>query len=159
MSKPDKPDFLAYQTPLPRRRSPVLLIVLVVVGVVVLGVFGLYFVKSAPPQSPRPLQTSQPPTPSTPTSAPGGGQLAIIPAADEPQLAYLPSRLWLIGLGHLGQAYLWGLGLLPFPAPSDLTLVLQDTDIITPSTESTSVPSDATLLGQKKARAMAAWAE
>ena len=26
----------------------------------------------------------------------------------EPDLAYLPSKLWLIGLGHLGQAYLWG---------------------------------------------------
>jgi hypothetical protein len=30
----------------------------------------------------------------------------------EPELMYLPSSLWLIGLGHLGQAYLWGLGLL-----------------------------------------------
>src|SRR5690606_21623338 len=37
--------------------------------------------------------------------------LAASPA--EPELAYLPSSLWLIGLGHLGQAYLWGLGLLP----------------------------------------------
>ena len=25
----------------------------------------------------------------------------------EPELAYLPSRLWMLGLGHLGQAYLW----------------------------------------------------
>jgi hypothetical protein len=27
-----------------------------------------------------------------------------------PELRYLPSNLWLIGLGHLGQAYLWGWG-------------------------------------------------
>ncbi len=32
----------------------------------------------------------------------------------ESVLTYLPSRLWLIGLGHLGQAYLWALALLPF---------------------------------------------
>src|SRR5258706_2896438 len=45
---------------------------------------------------------------------------------DEPELDYLPSRLWVIGLGHLGQAYLWGLGLLPYREPSKLSLVLQD---------------------------------
>jgi hypothetical protein len=31
-------------------------------------------------------------------------------ARGEPQLNYLPNQLWLIGLGHLGQAYLWALG-------------------------------------------------
>ena len=78
--------------------------------------------------------------------------------SEEPDLAYLPSRLWLIGLGHLGQAYLWGLGLLPYRQPGDVSLVLQDIDIVTPSTESTSVLTDAELVGQKKTRAMAAWA-
>ena len=77
----------------------------------------------------------------------------------EPVLSLLPARLWLIGLGHLGQAYLWGLGLLPFARPQDLSLVLQDIDIITPSTESTSILSDSTLINIKKTRAMAAWAE
>lgn len=80
-------------------------------------------------------------------------------SSDGPELLYLPSRLWLIGLGHLGQAYLWGLGLLPYPEPSRLSLVLQDIDVISPSTESTSILSDANLIGQKKTRAMAAWAE
>ena len=77
----------------------------------------------------------------------------------EPALSLLPTRLWLIGLGHLGQAYLWALGLLPFAHPQDLSLILQDIDIITPSTESTSILSDATLINIKKTRAMAAWAE
>lgn len=77
----------------------------------------------------------------------------------EPVLSLLPARLWLIGLGHLGQAYLWALGLLPFARPQDLGLVLQDIDIITPSTESTSILSDSTLINIKKTRAMAAWAE
>ena len=80
-------------------------------------------------------------------------------AGAEPALSLLPSRLWLIGLGHLGQAYLWALGLLPFTRPEDLSLVLQDIDIITPSTESTSILTDATLVKVKKTRSMAAWAE
>ncbi len=83
----------------------------------------------------------------------------LAPGDGEPALTYLPSRLWLIGLGHLGQAYLWALGLLPFTRPEDVALILQDVDVISPSTESTSILSDATLIGQKKTRAMAAWAE
>ena len=79
--------------------------------------------------------------------------------SEEPELTYLPSRLWLIGLGHLGQAYLWGLGILPYRHPKDLSLVLQDIDIITDSTESTGVLTRAELVGQKKTRAMAAWAD
>ena len=80
-------------------------------------------------------------------------------ACDEPELRFLPSRLWLIGLGHLGQAYLWCLGLLPYPEPSGLSLVLQDVDRITPSSESTSVLTDQASVGQMKTRAMASWAE
>lgn len=77
----------------------------------------------------------------------------------EPALNYLPSRLWLIGLGHLGQAYLWGLGLLPYRDPAEVALILQDIDVVTGSTESTSILSDSTIVGKKKTRAMAAWAE
>lgn len=80
-------------------------------------------------------------------------------AADGPELEYLPSRLWLIGLGHLGQAYLWGLGILPYASPAGLTLVLQDVDRITPSTESTSILTDRSMVGQMKTRAMANWCE
>ena len=66
-----------------------------------------------------------------------------------PVLRYLPTRLWLIGLGHLGQAYLFALGLLPYERPSDLHLLLQDDDIVTPSTESTSILTDAAIIGKK----------
>ena len=79
--------------------------------------------------------------------------------ASAPELSYLPSRLWLIGLGHLGQAYLWGLGLLPYAADAKVELLLQDVDVITPSTESTSILSDRTMLGDKKTRVTAKWAE
>jgi len=77
----------------------------------------------------------------------------------EPALTFLPTKLWVIGLGHLGQAYLWGLGLLPYCSPAEVSLVLQDIDPITRSTESTSVLSDATMIGRKKTRVMADWAE
>ena len=83
----------------------------------------------------------------------------ILPAGDEPELLYLPNRLWLLGLGHLGQAFLWGLGLFLYPNPSEVSLVLQDFDVVTPATESTSILTDAELVGQKKTRAMATWAE
>ena len=79
--------------------------------------------------------------------------------AGEPELQYLPSKLWLVGLGHLGQAYLWALGMLPYRQDSGLSLVLQDVDRVTPSTESTGVLCDQTMVGQLKTRAMADWAE
>jgi hypothetical protein len=59
----------------------------------------------------------------------------------------------------LGQAYLWGLSLLPYADPASLSLVLQDIDVVTPSTLSTSILTDRTMIGQKKTRAMASWAE
>ena len=83
----------------------------------------------------------------------------LVAAPEEPQLAYLPSDLWLIGLGHLGQAYLWGLGLLPYREPAEVSLVLQDVDMVTCSTESTSILTDSRMVGRKKTRVMAEWAE
>ena len=83
----------------------------------------------------------------------------LVEGTDEPELEFLPSALWLIGLGHLGQAYLWGLGLLPYRAPGKVSLVLQDVDVVTKSTESTSVLTHRSMLGRKKTRLMAEWAE
>jgi hypothetical protein len=71
----------------------------------------------------------------------------------------LPSRLWLLGLGHLGQAYLWVLGLLPYRVPSGVMLVLQDFDHLTMSNDSTSLLTNEGLIGCFKTRAMAEWAE
>lgn len=72
-----------------------------------------------------------------------------------PKIDYLPSKLWLLGLGHLGQAYLWTLSLLPYERPEEVSLVLQDIDVITASTLSTSVLSGPHMIGLKKTRAMA----
>lgn len=68
----------------------------------------------------------------------------------------MPSS-WLVGLGHLGQAYAWTLG---FMAPAEgATLVLQDIDVVTKSTLSTSVLSATADVGRKKARIVADWLE
>lgn len=80
-------------------------------------------------------------------------------APDGPLSIVYPSRLWLIGLGHLGQAYLWTLGLLPYSRPGDVELVLQDFDHLTLANDSTSLLTTPSLVGERKTRAMAAWAE
>jgi hypothetical protein len=76
-----------------------------------------------------------------------------------PVLGALPSRLWLIGLGHLGQSYLWTLGFLPYAQPGEVDLVLQDFDTVTRANDSTSPLTTSAIIGQKKTRAMAAWCE
>ena len=63
---------------------------------------------------------------------------------------YLPKRLWLIGLGHLGQAYAWVLGFLPYEHHSDVNLVLQDCDSIVKANRSTGMLSDVSSIGQRK---------
>ncbi len=80
-------------------------------------------------------------------------------AAVGPIAIALPSRLWLIGLGHLGQAYLWVLGLLPYPNPSDVQLVLHDFDRLADSNDSTSLLTTKDIVGRYKTREMAKWAE
>lgn len=79
--------------------------------------------------------------------------------ATGPAISRLPSALWLIGLGNLGQAYLWTLSLLPYANAGDLRLVLQDFDVLAESNDSTSLLTQQGLIGQHKTRAMAGWAE
>lgn len=76
----------------------------------------------------------------------------------EPALAFLPTRLWLIGLGNLGQAYSWLLACLPYPA-GGLELVLQDFDRLALSNDSTSVLTNLDVLGRMKTRWAADWLE
>lgn len=80
-------------------------------------------------------------------------------AASGPVIDRLPASLWLIGLGNLGQAYLWTIGMLPYSAPEDVKLVLQDFDVLVPSNDSTSLLTNRELFGIPKTRAMADWAE
>jgi hypothetical protein len=75
-----------------------------------------------------------------------------------PELSFLPSDLWLIGLGHIGQALLWSLGLLPYEA-NQLRICLQDFDVLSDANKSTSPLTFASLVGLKKTRTMAAWCD
>lgn len=70
-----------------------------------------------------------------------------------------PSKLWVLGLGHLGQAFLWTLGLLPFERPIDVELTLQDFDRLAVANDSTSILTRVGMVGRLKTREMAAWAE
>lgn len=88
---------------------------------------------------------------------PGADWLAV--DASEPVLAYLPSRLWLIGLGNLGQAFAWLLACLPYADRRDVELVLQDFDRIAPSNDSTSILSFMADVGLRKARRVSDWLE
>ena len=70
-----------------------------------------------------------------------------------------PNKLWILGLGHLGQAFLWLLGLLPFTRSSEVALTLQDFDRLATANDSTSVLTRIDQAGRLKTREMAAWAE
>ncbi|MGI5506360.1 hypothetical protein [Lentzea sp. CA-135723] len=64
----------------------------------------------------------------------------------------LPTKLWLIGLGHLGQAYGWGLGMLPYANPAEVVLTLQDTDSVVEANVSTGLLSELGDIGIPKTR-------
>jgi len=74
-------------------------------------------------------------------------------AAAGPPLEFLPTRLWCAGLGHLGQAYLWALGFLPYRDRSEVRIWLQDFDTIEPANRSTGMlVRDTTRVGLLKTR-------
>lgn len=80
-------------------------------------------------------------------------------SSDGPTVEYLPADFWLIGLGHLGQAFLWTIGWLPYADPKDVRLYLQDVDKAGVSTNSTSILTFEPDVGIMKTRTCAAWGE
>jgi len=81
------------------------------------------------------------------------------PDARGPDLAYLPSAVWLIGMGNLGQATAWCFACLPYSDRGKVRLMLQDFDRIAPSNDSTSVLSSLGVIGERKTRVVASWLE
>lgn len=71
---------------------------------------------------------------------------------------FLPASLWLIGLGNLGQAFLWSLTLLPYSKPQDVLLVLQDDQRIGKENWGTSVLVERGQYGSLKTRVAEDWA-
>ncbi|MDA4848785.1 hypothetical protein [Hoeflea poritis] len=81
----------------------------------------------------------------------------LIPDETEPKLQWLPSQLWLIGLGNLGQAFAWLLTTLPYAEPREVKLVLQDDDRLAESNDSTSLLSFTKHIGHRKTRIIGEW--
>ncbi len=79
------------------------------------------------------------------------------PEAIGMKVTRLPSSLWLLGLGHLGQAYAWTIGLLPYARPETVKLFVLDFDDVVPGNESTGLLISETSFGRRKARVVAEW--
>jgi hypothetical protein len=71
---------------------------------------------------------------------------------------YLPTALWIVGLGNLGQAYLWALTLLPYPRPADVLLFFQDDQKVGKENWGTSVLVQRGRYGVLKTRIAEEWA-
>ena len=71
---------------------------------------------------------------------------------------YLPKSLWFIGLGNLGQAFLWSLTLLPYPKPEEVLLLFQDDQCVGKENWGTSVLVKRGPYGMLKTRIAEDWA-
>lgn len=76
-----------------------------------------------------------------------------------PIVENLPSKYWILGLGHLGQSYLWNIGLLPYKYPKDVNIVLQDYDRFRYANKSSGLLYTGKALDQYKTRVCASWLE
>ncbi len=65
----------------------------------------------------------------------------------------------MLGLGHLGQAFLWNLALLPFPKREEIRFLLQDFDAIETGNFSSGLLCTEGVVGRKKTRHCAGWLE
>jgi hypothetical protein len=77
--------------------------------------------------------------------------------ADGPALESLPKALWMLGLGHLGQAYLWNFGLIPYVKPPEAMFMLQDFDVVVPGNYSSQLLCEKNSIGRKKTRVCSEW--
>mgnify|MGYP003627526073 CR=1 FL=1 len=78
-----------------------------------------------------------------------------IPAFDD---VWLPKAAWLIGLGNLGQAFLWALSALPYSVPADVSLMLQDRDRVSEENWVTSILVRDETFGSNKTKIAEEWA-
>ncbi len=74
------------------------------------------------------------------------------PEAFGPALQYLPNGVWLLGLGHLGQANAWSIGSLPYAHPEELEVFLVDFDVIVEANRSTGLLTTQADVGRPKTR-------
>lgn len=79
--------------------------------------------------------------------------------AKGPQVMFLPQKYWILGLGHLGQAYLWNIGLLPYNISENTTILLQDDDRIVEANWSAGLLSELEYRNLYKTRICSYWLE
>jgi hypothetical protein len=73
------------------------------------------------------------------------------------QVEFLPRELWTLGLGHLGNAYLWSLGTLPYANPSEVEMFLNDFDKIEAENAETGILFETRNIHSYKTRACSDW--
>jgi len=73
-----------------------------------------------------------------------------------PIVQYLPAAAWIVGLGHLGQAFAWCWRLLPYIDRAQCLLFLQDFDKVNPANRTTGVLVHPHSIGHLKTRVVAA---
>lgn len=100
---------------------------------------------------PRSLNLWRPDLPFEPAQHPTLGDDVL-----GPDLRYLPSSAWMVGLGHLGQGFAWCWRLLPYLEPATCEIQLQDYDKVNTANRTTGMfirPND---VNKMKARVVAA---
>lgn len=82
-------------------------------------------------------------------------------AEDVPDFSevFLPSACWLMGLGNLGQAFLWSLAALPYADGAERSVVLQDFDRVSKENWGTSILVSDDRFGELKTKLAEDWAE
>ena len=81
------------------------------------------------------------------------------PNAIGPVVEWLPADFWVLGLGHLGNAYLWALGTLPYEDANAARIFLNDFQSVESENVETSLLFTHADLDRTKTRACAAWLE
>jgi hypothetical protein len=76
-----------------------------------------------------------------------------------PESVILPASLWLLGLGHLGQAYIWNIGLLPYSDRNSVSLFLHDFDKAVKANTSAGLLCVIADAGKYKTRICSQWLE
>ena len=75
--------------------------------------------------------------------------------AEGPELVSGPDGIWLLGLGHLGQANAWSLGCLPYQYPETADVMVVDVDDIVKANHATGLLTRHQDIGRHKTRVVA----
>lgn len=73
-----------------------------------------------------------------------------------PTTVYVPKDMWIVGLGHLGQGFLWNVGMLPVHGER---IILQDYQHAGVENEATGLLTNSSSIGIHKTRVASEWVE